>query len=683
MITRLLFVDSNAEALARIKDAIEQAGNYEAKVFVTGQAALEYASQYEPTVAVVSLNVQDIPPSTLVNKLRELHPGLLVLLRAPTETPEQILKTFNSEGILTGEYTARTLLPLVEDLLESGQPVPDPPAAPPATDLSQQPGGLTEGLTEFGEILESLEPDAQPSREEDSFDVLVESMRQTEDKSLLLQRRERMANWADLDDEELDLSVAPPDPADDKLFQKLAAEEPPMPALEDSGTVRDLIAVTDFSDQIEASVVDIPDDMIEDVMDINPDTAELALLDALAAVSSDDEPANPINQSQSDLIPIPKEVAHQLVNNELADLDVEPAAEPAPTPADHVPVEPVAQTTPAADNPASLAIELTQQTLASSAQASILVRNEHVEAIAGGIPDEEAAQLVTMLDFADMRASGTTKIKFVSLPEAHINYMVVATPTVEDMVLLTVFPENMHLRIIRQQTKIILGALVASIEQETQDPEDVLDIPLPPPEESGSHTGVHQTPQPDDGEELFAAAVEATEELYGHTGAVTAKLAEPVSDSSDNAEGVQTDVRESTETTPELDPATLVKYGCAWILRDPHMTLDKPLADDLPTWISQIALANHWLIDHVDVQAQYISVVLSIAPSETPSLVVQTLMAEVADKILETRPEIKIQTPRIDDEPQLWADAYYVIAPGRPPTPLEVDRFISYQREVH
>jgi DNA-binding NarL/FixJ family response regulator len=700
MITRVLFIDSDAEALARVKEALEQAGDYEAKVFVTGKAALEYAAQNPPAVAVISLNVQDIASHILAKKLRKIRPGLPLLVRAPASADERLLQALKPQGVLYGSYTTRLLIPLVKEALN-----PQPAAPAPITDAADEsfpdeeapvtsPASLRQYLAAtdltdaaaFGEILESIKPGSDTAEEEDTFDVLVNSMR-AQDHRPPLPQRQRLASWAVAADEEGPTGISPaeakPDttaqesvsPEDDVLFQKLAAEEPPMPTLDDSGTVRDLIAVTDFEEQSDSGIVEIPDEMIRDFSEVSEVTAmsldevEQDLLEALAAAQTAEGNAAtpPLTDSQR-LIPMPEEVRARLENGEtppMAPLEPEPAAPPpqqAPSPQAGS-AEPLGA--------AALALQLTQHTLASSAQATLLVCDNQVIASAGALPDGDIAALADMIDYHAVLAEGVTKIKFVSLPESRLNFMAVAAPTVENMVLIMVFNENMHLRGIRQQAKTILEALLATMQEAAA-------------MQAAAEDTFYETPAPDSSEQVLSVAAEPDESGQGVTGVVEYEGEEgvPLPAEAESAQDRGGDLHEAPESVPAIDPTTLVKYACAWILRDPEAELDGDIVDALPVWIEQIITAHHWLADQIDVQPDYISVVISIAPGEIPSHVIETLMTETAYRILAARPDLVPVDSRTDDaDGGLWADAYYVIAPGRPLTHEELSSFISYQRQ--
>ncbi len=676
MITRVLFVDSDASALARIKKAVEQAGNYEVKVFVTGRAALEYATQKPPDLAVISLNIQDISPNALAQTLRGIRPELPLLLRAPTDTDEKIIRALNPTGVLHGGYTARLLLPMVEDALNFNPP-PEEPEEPPSQKMPfKAKDPLGGDMAAFGEVLESLQP-APPPERDDTFKTLVDSLRAPVEKPSLIHRRENLANWASapLDaSDDFEVTDEPDrEPENVQLFDRLAAEEPPSPTLEDSGTVGDLIAVTDFKEQDDVQVVDIPDEMIQDISELALDNDEHELLQALSTSSSEAPVAD--SQAINDRHPTQPEAAQTgETTPDIRRLQAVPLVEPVPLAEKPSPPTRRNPNVSSETNPATLALQLTQHTLKSAAQATFLMRDNEVMTSAGALPERDITELASIIDTDMVLADNTTKIKFASLQEAHLNFMIVAAPTVDSMVLVIVFPENMHLRIIRSQTRAMLEALVTIKETPAGPPVD--DLPGALPEDSTGVSSVFETPFPDASEEVFTVDAEPEEAAYGVTGKIEVAEAEPISAAvASSAEGLQEDQREATEARPAVDPATLTKYAFAWILRNPDDELDDGLMNALHGWLDEIIISHHWLSEEVSIQPDYISVVISILPVETPSEVVQCLMNETANRICVARPEFI--TPEA-----LWADASYVVTPGRPLTGEELSRFISYQREM-
>ena len=443
MIVRVLFVDSDAGSLARIKGALEKAGDYEAVVFTTGEAALEDASQLPPTIAVVSLNVRDTTPATIVEGLRALRPEIPVLLRAPGAADQNLLDTLAPFDVLYGGYSARVLLPMIEDALSADlQPSPKPQAGPqgPVTNGHQvlRQTHEDDDITAFGEILDAIEPGPQ-TEEQDTFKTLVNSLRTPQDRPSMLNRRAGQEDW---DNQPVLEDSAPGDSGpvptgDDPLFAKLAAEEPPQPVLEDSGTVRDLIAAADpdLEAAAQTAAVDVPDEMIEDAQIRPLGSTEQDLLAALAAVS--DEPdSNSESSASEDLVAMPEDVRQTLS---------------APVAAD-------------SEQAAALAVQLTQHTLAMSAAATMLLRDNRLVTWAGELSELDVRALAESVDCAAVLEGAKIKIRYAALRESRDSYMIVAAPTIEDMVLVMILDQNTQVSSIQQQAAVLTDALRETLE---------------------------------------------------------------------------------------------------------------------------------------------------------------------------------------------------------------------------
>ena len=110
------------------------------------------------------------------------------------------------------------------------------------------------------------------------------------------------------------------------------------------------------------------------------------------------------------------------------------------------------------------------------------------------------------------------------------------------------------------------------------------------------------------------------------------------------------------------------------MLRDPESELDNELVAAMPGWLDEVSTDRHWLADQIEAQPDYVSVVINVPPAAVPSEVVDVLKQELGQRILVERPALAASLD------QLWADAYYAVAPGRPLTGEEISRFISFQR---
>jgi hypothetical protein len=87
----------------------------------------------------------------------------------------------------------------------------------------------------------------------------------------------------------------------------------------------------------------------------------------------------------------------------------------------------------------------------------------------------------------------------------------------------------------------------------------------------------------------------------------------------------------------------------------------------LLAWVDASAKTHAWQLEGTDIQPSYVSVQISIPANETPTATVESLMQETS-----------MRSGRDD----LWADAYYIVAPGRAVTEQEIASFMEYRREA-
>ncbi|GAB4569728.1 MAG: hypothetical protein Kow0077_02720 [Anaerolineae bacterium] len=610
MITRILLVDTDARALARIKNALELAGPYEAHVFVTGKAAREYATEHRPDLAILSLNVTDVPADDLARDLRAAAPNLPIIVRVPPGNSAEGIESVQAQAVFEGAYAARKLIPVIESALHRSATPSRPDIPPPSMPDDLFTPSPDDDLGAFGEVLESIQP-GQPQAEEDSFRLLVESMRVQHEKPPLPKRRDALP--------------VRDDAAADEVFEKLLEEEPPVPSFEDSGTVSDLIAAADLANQEDAhGVKDIPDDMILDLEELAQDEQE-EQRELLRAISAMDEP--PTHEIEADIPPASSE----------PEITSPPPEQPftPPEQADASPAPPREPLEPQA----AYALHLTQHTLQSAIQASVLIKEGTIVASAGDLPESDLHALAAVIDSAAVLAENVTKLKYITLPELRMNYVVVAAPTIDDMVLLTVFPENLHVGVIRGQAQALVQTL-ADLSFDEPEPE----LPTAPPE-----------PQ---------ASVES----------VTAPEAAPAPVERATEQETAPRTPETPTETAEPDRATMTSYACVWLVRDPAATLSDSTQETLHHWLQRAAAEHGWLVDYLDIQPDFISVVIAINKDTPPRDMITTLMADSAQQVAQAQPDL-------GPVEQLWADAYYMVTPGRPLTPPEISQFISYQRQ--
>jgi hypothetical protein len=143
----------------------------------------------------------------------------------------------------------------------------------------------------------------------------------------------------------------------------------------------------------------------------------------------------------------------------------------------------------------------------------------------------------------------------------------------------------------------------------------------------------------------------------GFRDAVDSTSAEPV------VESTESDLQ--TPVAPPRAEGPYTTYAFVWL---PHSSpIAVGVSDVLVDWLTAIATEHAWQVDGVEVQPTYITVQISIPANETPTATVETLMRDTA--------------ARANDQ-ALWADAYYIVAPGRAVTQQEIANFMEYRRDA-
>jgi hypothetical protein len=197
------------------------------------------------------------------------------------------------------------------------------------------------------------------------------------------------------------------------------------------------------------------------------------------------------------------------------------------------------------------------------------------------------------------------------------------------------FPSETPLRIIRQQARHLIQALESVPEQ---------------PFEAEAATTLPSRPtdlRPPDG---LREAVGIGDERFTADEAVSLPAAEPAPIS---------------PPEPPRAEGPYTTYAFVWL---PHSsTISQDVSDVVVDWLAAIATEHMWQVEGVEVQPTYISVQISIPANETPTTTVEILMRDTAVRA---------------NEEALWADAYYIVAPGRAVTQQEIASFMEYRRDA-
>jgi DNA-binding NarL/FixJ family response regulator len=720
MTVKVLIVDPDISFTVPIKRALEISGDYKVNVFASGNAALELLQRDSHDVAILDVNIDDIELPALIEAMRRIQPWLFVL--ASPHNPEQTeqLSKLDIQATIPKPYFARQLGPVIRA------------AAAARARYSKKPSGRDQELTQLPDLKEDRpgEPQIQP---DDTFRRAVDrvqygdtsQMRPVQPESAILEEppvpenstvRELVSGQtapsaATAPVNQSSPAVAPtsiPEPpapdlagvaevaleiADDdtvpldELPQTLAERVESLPP-EDRPVVLPLWVPGESPDQptlVEpaftpddtrraaragksdkplppmldepAFVAEIFDEALPGTPEPSPEPQPEALpesrpklnLDAVFAsglkADQDEEleaetgeSANPeldheIAMSFASLLTAdepPEEPPSGLdepsgVQTALAILGVESVGELEKMP-DETPE--TGHAAPQIDPVAAMALQLTQLTVESAAQVSVLSRDGTLVAMAGLLPDRDIKALLEEVSRAWQdreRGQNAAIFRYIQLPGGS-DFLMYSTPTVESMILTTLFPGDIPLKQIRRQSRQLREVL-----------EKI-------PEPSESPAAITQLSRPTDlrpPEGLRDTATEPAPDV--------APSAEPPAEST-----------AAPETMRPEEP--YASYAFVWLPAQEPLTPE--LAGMVLNWLHGIAGEHFWDIEGAEIQPSYVMVQIGVPASQTPSATVELLKRETAARA---------------QRETLWADAYYVITPGRAVTQQEIGNFIAYQ----
>lgn len=350
-----------------------------------------------------------------------------------------------------------------------------------------------------------------------------------------------------------------------------------------------------------------------------PDAPPAAYDEAHEAVPMWDEVEEIIPIDDDHLIPVPVEAAARLLSGEDA----------GPAPGDEDDEVTLTQ----------IAIQLTQYSLESSAQATMLSRPGEMLAGAGDLPDVAMDRLFDLVDGAwQTRSSDDTDslMRYITLPEAG-DFLLYSKLVAGDLILSMVFHLDTTVSVIRRQAQRLGQSL---------------DL-VPEAEESLA------------GDEPPAARTEPSRPT---------DMQRPADWRIDEEMRIADEA--GVLPRPGSQEEADMGFTCLWLPRDPGQELAGTFADDLRKWVFEIGAEHGWRIESVEVNADFIAVSLCVPQKAEPDDVIAHLMDETTHRVSALHPEW------LDGYQPLWADGYYLVMPPRDLTDREIARFITYQRQA-
>jgi CheY-like chemotaxis protein/REP element-mobilizing transposase RayT len=804
--TRVLVINQQLSFAVMVKQTLEQSGMFDVSPFTSAETAADYLRQHPQDIALVDMTLPSRQGTDIVFQLRAIQSDIAIIATPDNPDVAAISDDLDLQGVIDMPCAARDLIPLIQhSVARMRDTLPDTAEAPPVEHDSEtlvihpadaeEPPANGPVFSNLDRVVGNMGGLEMPGEETLGLDDTPVS----DSHSVSTARSASPLEVVLPDQPPSGLSEAPapsearkPPQHEEALFEQLAAEEPPIPTLEESGTVRDLMlgvndtnlgqvlsimrgddvadavqndAVPDSDEEDEAagdkslaqlvleaaldestplenfSIADLlnnldsqipphhpvvsplpswlresdryvrepdflpemdqtgeymaqttqpssaqqiesspeqletdrleithrsastpevspetpPETVPEELPEISPDAPPQTLPEALPEMEpvseiDDDEDTvrgeplsvEPVGEAESpdeptgersleamtEAMPVEEIEAFQADFEKLAELEMVPISDDvenededaAEAEIEPEMVEEIDDDQAVYDDPyiTQLALNLTQVSLELTAQATLLTQEGQIVAYAGPLPREEIEGLDEVCASDWDATPNQARIRFITLPSSGQDYMLYSRRTVGDFTLSMIFAATMPLRAIRRQSNRLTQALESV-------PEAVEEPPQPGIEEIEPVDEVQALPEP----------------------------AEPIA-------------------LPE-SVGPLEAFAYIWLVRDPVYALNEPtaraIADGLRTYLENKA----WGVTLVDVQEDYVYVLIDAPAESLPHEVIRDLMGRSA--------EIAYSHDSALDPEALWSDSYLVETSGRELTIEEIQEFINFARD--
>lgn len=269
-----------------------------------------------------------------------------------------------------------------------------------------------------------------------------------------------------------------------------------------------------------------------------------------------------------------------------------------------------------------LALNLTQASVDSTADATVLARNGEIIDFAGTLAPADIDDLSEEIDHDWEAEPEEARIRFITLESSGADYMLYSRRTEDDYTLSLVFTGNMPLRTVRRQYDDLVEALYTV-------PEVVEDD---------------------------AEIAQLTEQLGVIEAENTAQM-----------EAVSADDIAETEIVVALTVYTIV-----WLVRDPNMVLAGDVVQGLLTQLDEQMTKRGWDVMLFQVHEDFVYLMAGVPDELMAYEMIDELKIRSADIVHTINPDI------VADD--LWADGYLAFVPGRELDVAEIQRFINFSR---
>lgn len=352
---------------------------------------------------------------------------------------------------------------------------------------------------------------------------------------------------------------------------------------------------------------------------------------------------------------------------------------------------------------------LTRLSLESSAQASLISRQDQIWAYAGELPKKAAEALAKTVGAHFENGGGSDLARFVRLEETGSEYMLYATALGGDYVLSTVFDAETPFSKIRSHASSLADALstpppveeVEEVEQPEEEEEllteqemDIRslleDVPPPIPED-----WTPEQPEEEKNASLLEELLESspTDEFSSETVAVP----RAASQARQRAQGVPQESEAETlvsrsRLAPEFDAIPVpdkemevepvspsmynLTYACVLIPRFVHHHLTGDAAKRLSEWITHLCVAFGWRLEHLSIRPEYVQWLVNVPPNTSPGYLMRTIREHTSRRMFIEFPIMEQDNPSGD----FWAPGYLILGNPSPPPASLVQEFIDNTR---
>ena len=277
-ITRLLLINKQLSFTVRMKQALEEIGGYSVSPFTAADTALEHLRDNPHDIAVVDFTLPGMSGEAVVAGLRDIQPDLLIVASPDVPEVNDAVAQLRLSGVVDAPCSAREMMPALEKAMTLGHETLGETAEAPLADNDNETAAIDPMATEFTPKFSSLDSviittgglDPNPGTgtmdldagegEGGELSAQEADLQDSQSIEVILTGglSELKPSASAIGDDSLETVEAEDEDDDtpvDDVFQKLAADEPPVPSLEENGTVSDLmagIAKAGFDDVAEA-----------------------------------------------------------------------------------------------------------------------------------------------------------------------------------------------------------------------------------------------------------------------------------------------------------------------------------------------------------------------------------------------------------------------------------------------